>query len=257
MDGLEGWDDWGDPDAWESIEDPEFLLPSPGLALAQRLVGARSRASRAAGRKIVQAAGGPRPSTPMPAPMRGELAKIYETMKRLEEKHDEQAKLLAALQSRSAGLQSADVFKQALSAATANALVPLANGDLHSAAVHLAPLLQSSQGAMASITAKPISTLAFPLGALAVYGFRKPKKPEIIVTNRTRAAAAAGAAAVQISIVSRDPGIIRYQADNQQVTKNSPEYKGQFDLAANNIVRARVYSFWSESEQAELNVTVV
>src|SRR6185503_8203262 len=115
MDGM----DWID-DSWEdSLDDSEFL-PSPGLALAQRL----ARGRRRPGTRPVVPTGGARPTTPMPPQMRGELSRIYEVMKRLEEKQDDQTKQLALLQQRSSGLQSADLFRQSLSAAAANAVSP-------------------------------------------------------------------------------------------------------------------------------------
>jgi hypothetical protein len=252
MDGM----DWVD-ESWESFDDSEFL-PSPGLALAQRLVRGTRRGPT--GRRVVPA-GGARPTTPMAPQMRGELDRVYETMKRLEEKQDEQTKQLALLQSRSAGLQSADLFRQALSAAVANAATPIANGDWAAALAQVAPLVQNAQGAAASFSAKPVSTVAFPAAAAVAHAFRRRRRPDIIVTNPTKAALGAPGAQVLVSIVSPDGGKIRYErtpggGDGKAVTSDSPEYTGQFPVDATSTITAKAFILWRGSEQAKVNITV-
>src|SRR5688500_19817969 len=140
----------------DSLDDSEFF-PSPSAAVASRIARGLRRGST---RKVVPSA---RPGAAVSPPVRNELAKVYELMKRLEAKQEEQTKQLAALQSRSAGLQSADLFGLSLSTAIANASGPVASNDWVAAAAQAAPLLQDAQGAAASCKAKPLSTLAFPI----------------------------------------------------------------------------------------------
>ena len=244
IDWMDDLDEFDDTDA-----------KSPSIALARRLARGRRK-------KVVPQ--GARPGAGVPPQMRGELARVYETMKRLEEKQEDQTKQLAMLQSRSAGLQSADLFGQSLSSAIANAAGPAADGDWWAVAAQAAPLLQNAQGAAASLKAKPISTLVFPAGALGLHAARRPRRVEIIVNDRRRnknAALAAGATDVTVSLISPSGGTIRYEISNgpqfTAVTRNSPEYRQPIviDVAAARYISARAYLLIRSSEQAELQIT--
>lgn len=238
----------------DGLDDSEFF-PSPSAAIASRIARGLRRGSS---RKVVPT--GARPGLAVSPPVRNELAKVYETMKRLEAKQEETTKALATLQSRSAGLQSADLFGLSLSNAIANAAGPAANKDWAAVLAQAAPLLQNAQGAAASFKAKPFSTLAFPIGALGLHAARKPRKVEFIVNDPRRTTGGAAAAVdVTVSLISPDGGVIRYEVGSTaiNVTRSSKEYTGPIPIAAksaNNIVTAKAFFLVRSSEQESLTV---
>jgi len=238
----------------DALDDSEFF--SPSRSAASRIARGLRRGSS---RKVVPS--GARPGTAVSPPMRNELAKVYETMKRLESKQEEQTKQLAMLQSRSAGLQSADLFGLSLSNAIANAAGPVANKDWLSALAQAAPLLQNAQGAAASFKAKPFSTIAFPLGALAAHAGRKPRDVQFVVNDTRRNKVAAGNVPVDVEVllISPDGGVIRFEVANAvtNVTRSSREYTGPISIAsnaANNVITAKAFFLLRSSEQTSITV---
>lgn len=239
-------------DDLDALDDSEFF-PSPSAAIASRIARGLRRGSS---RKVVPS--GARPGLAVSPPVRSELAKVYETMKRLEAKQEETTKALAALQSRSAGLQSADLFGLSLSNAIANSAGPVANNDWWAAAAQAAPLLQNAQGAAASFKAKPFSTLAFPIGALGLHLARKPRKVEFIVNDRRRDKSAA-AGSVFVSLFSPDGGVIRYEVsdDTKSVSRSSKEYKEPIEIEVGdpeNVITARAFLIARGSEEESIEI---
>lgn len=234
------------------LDDSEFFS-SPSAAVAGRIARGLRRGSS---RKVVPI--GARPGLAVSPPVRSELAKVYETMKRLEAKQEDTTKALAALQSRAVGLQAADLFGLSLSNAIANAAGPAANKDWAAVLAQAAPLLQNAQGAAASFRAKPFSTLAFPLSALGLHAARKPRKVEFIV-NHPRRTATTTPADVTVSLFSPDGGTIRYEVGSGvlNVTRSSKEYTGPIPIGAadmNNIVTAKVFLLVRSSDQESITV---
>jgi hypothetical protein len=197
-------------DSWDDVDDSDA---SPSRALAKRL----ARRRRAGQHKSVVPAAGAAGAGP-----RSELSRIYETMKRLEEKQEEQTRALAAIQSRSSGEQTGDLFRYSLSAAAVQATSAGMYGDPVAALAQAIPVAQNYRGIGPSFAAKPISTLAFPLLAVSAFVARKPKQP-VVVTPTLRTAAGI----VRVSVFSPDGADVRHSlraagAGVPPVAKGSP-----------------------------------
>lgn len=227
-------------DSWEESDDSDF---SPSRALAKRL----ARGRRRPGQKSVVPAGG--------AP-RTELSRIYETMKRLEEKQEEQTRALASIQSRSAGEQTGDLFRYSLSAAALLATPAALSGDVVSALSQTIPLVQNWRGIAPSFSAKPISTIAFPLIAAGVFAARKPRAPTLVANTLST-----GAGAVRVTIVTPDSGDIHFNSTDRKairaaVNKNSPRAQNNIiDVPQNfdGFVEVRLFQFLRGSDTTTLD----
>jgi hypothetical protein len=233
---AESWDsDW--PETYDWGGDSAEFLPSPSLALAKGLIS-RARSGRRVPSVVSRPGGRPPAATgPVPPVLRDELQKVYETMKRLEQKQDEQTKQVALLSARSSGLQTGDVFRQALTTAALNATPAIASKDFGTAVAQLVPLAQSWRGLGPSFSAKPVSTIGFPaVTALLLFLLRKPEPPIIAADSSVHPA----------KVTIRHPGLgvtLRYTTTGNDPTKSDPEYTGTFATAKKGeIVKVRAFT---------------
>jgi hypothetical protein len=237
--------DW--MESWEDVDDSDA---SPSKMLAKRLARRRRQGG---GRKSVVPAGGPQAASP-----RGEMSRIYETMKRLEEKQEEQTRALAAIQSRSSGEQTGDLFRYSLSAAALQATPAAMSGDVVGALSQTLPLVQNWRGIAPSFAAKPISTVAFPIIAAGVFAIRKPRTPTLIANTLSTAAGP-----VRVTVVSPENGDIHFNATGRAgiraaVGKGSPRAQNNvIDVPQNfdGFVEVRVFQFLRGSDTAVLEFT--
>jgi hypothetical protein len=230
-------------ESWDDVDDADA---SPSRTLARRLA---LRRRQAAARKSVVPAGGPQGASP-----RGELSRIYETMKRLEEKQDEQTRALAAIQSRASGEQTGDLFRYSLSAAALQATSAAMSGDPVAALTQVIPVAQNYRGIAPSFAVRPISTIAFPLIAVGAFAARKPRPPMVVAPNLSTGAA--GGANVRVSVVSPDGADIRYVFQpaagiRMGVTKGSAQpQNGVIEIPAGSTgdLEVRAFQFFRSSD---------
>ncbi|MFN2397744.1 MAG: chitobiase/beta-hexosaminidase C-terminal domain-containing protein [Gemmatimonadaceae bacterium] len=254
MDGIdwvepgESWEEW--PENYDPGGDAEFFFPSPGLSVAQRLL---SRNRRRPTRPVVPPPSARATPAPIPAPFRAELTKIYDVMKRLEQKQDEQTKQLAFFQQRSSGLQTGDLFRQSLTSAVINAAPSIASKDYLLAAAQLLPAAQSWRGAAPSIATKPVSTIAFPaVAALAIYLAKKPMEPTIITSTDTLPSGGE----VRVTMTSStEGGEIYFTTDGSDPTKKSSKYSAPFPQKKKGTIKARAFVFLRGSDPAQVEIT--
>jgi hypothetical protein len=239
--------DWGDAE----------LFPSPSLALARGLIN-RARSGRRPP-SVVSRPGGRPPTTTAPVPpvLRDELQKVYETMKRLEQKQDEQTRQLALLQVRTSGQQTGEVFRQALTSGVLNALPALNQRDLVTGIAQFVPALQAWQGLGPSVSSKPFSTFAFPLGtAVALFLLRRPPKPTVTANRYTGVTAASPATVTLYPSL----GLALYWTTGAGApvkgAAGTTEYAGPFQITAPAVLRVKAQTlFGIESDHTEVVFT--
>jgi hypothetical protein len=236
--------DWPDTESdldWPDWADAEFL-PSPSLSLAKGLIN-RARAGRRPPSVVSRPGGRPPAAGPVPPVLRDELSKVYETMKRLEQKQDEQTRQLALLQVRSTGQQTGEVFRQALTTGVLNALPALNQRDVATGLAQFVPAFQAWQGFSPSLANKPFSTFAFPLGtALALFLLRRPPAPHVTADRYTGVAAATPATVTLYP--SLGSTIYWALAPNAPVKggAGSTEYAGPFQVSAAGSLRVKAFT---------------
>jgi hypothetical protein len=187
-----------------------------------------------------------------PPTMRDELAELRRALKRLEHRHAEDVRQLASDQRKASTEHSADLFRQALSAAVVNAAPPTLLKDALGALAQFVPVAQNFSGGAASFATKPVSTLAVPAVALGLYALRQPRTPVIITNNLNTSSRA-----LRVTVISPDGGNIHYELGAREVTRASPQYGTYIDVPRfhDGKLRVRAFLLLRASETAEVQFT--
>jgi hypothetical protein len=164
MDGLD-WigdssEEW--PEGWTDV--------AKGVLMPHTLVG--KVLDRGRGGKVVTHTQPP-PIAQNAREVQGQLTGLLRTVKGVEEKLDDTTRQLALLQRASVGSQEADLFRQTLTTAVLGMITAYqwGRGSKALAVAHGIPILQSLNGARASFSKHPFSTVLWPLSAAVVGNF--------------------------------------------------------------------------------------
>ena len=164
MDGLDWLGDSSEewPEGWTDIAKGVLMPHTAAMSLAGKVID-RGRP----GRKVVTHTQPP-PIAQNAREVQGQLTGLLRTVKGVEEKLDETTRQLAILQRASVGSQEADLFRSSLTTAVLGLVTAARAKNGWLAGAHLVPVAQNFRAASTSFAAKPFSTIAWPLAALAV-----------------------------------------------------------------------------------------
>lgn len=180
------------------------------------------------------------------------LRRLHARLQRLEERQDEQADGTALLHREGARSYEADLFRQSLSAAVANAAPAVLTDDKLGALAQFMPVMQHLNGAEISFKRRPLSTLLVPAIAFGLFAMRQPRAPTI-VTDQVRNFGKRRRP-VRVTMISPDGGDIRYVEGSGDVTKDSRKYEQPIDVmpVPGKKLRARAFLVLRASDISEI-----